>query len=101
TLRHHAALGFREMTFGAGAPFPDPGDALRALESALQGCTRCKLSKSRSTVVFGSGSPRARLLVVGEGPGEEEDRQGNALVGPAGQRPTHMRAAVGFEPARD
>jgi uracil-DNA glycosylase family 4 len=98
TLRHHRDLGFTEVTL-TRVPFPDPSDALRQQERNLQGCTRCKLSKSRSTIVFGSGNPRARLLVVGEGPGEEEDKQGTPFVGRAGQLLTRMLAAkgVGFD----
>jgi uracil-DNA glycosylase family 4 len=102
TLRHHHDLGWREMTLGR-TPFPDPSDALREQEQALQGCSRCKLCRSRSTVVFGSGNPRARLMVIGEGPGEEEDKQGKPFVGRAGQLLTRMLAAkgVGFDRERD
>ena len=100
TLRHHRDLGVKEITLSR-TPFPDPADAIRAQERALQGCPRCKLSKSRSTVVFGSGNPRARLMVIGEGPGEEEDRQGVPFVGRAGQLLTKMLASVGFDRERD
>ncbi|HEV8440089.1 MAG TPA: uracil-DNA glycosylase [Methylomirabilota bacterium] len=102
TLRHHRDLGFKEILLSR-VPFPDPGDALRQHEGDLQGCTRCKLSKSRSTIVFGSGSPRARFMVIGEGPGEEEDKQGKPFVGRAGQLLTRMLAAkgVGFDRERD
>src|SRR5262245_13569633 len=93
-LRHHRELGFSEITL-TRVPFPDPGDRLREQERDLQGCTRCKLSKSRSRIVYGSGSPRARLMVVGEGPGEEEDKQGIPFVGRAGQLLTRMLAAKG------
>ena len=100
TLRHHQDLGVTEISL-AQAPVVDPREALRPQEAALQGCPRCKLSTSRTTVVFGSGNPRARLLVVGEGPGEEEDRQGKPFVGRAGQLLTKMLAAVGFDRERD
>ena len=100
TLRHHRDLGVREIQLSR-EPFPDPGDALREQERALQGCTRCKLCGSRSTIVFGSGSARARLMVVGEGPGEEEDKQGKPFVGRAGQLLTRMLASVGFDRERD
>jgi uracil-DNA glycosylase family 4 len=98
TLRHHRDLGVREVTLSRD-PFPEPGDALRAQERALAGCTRCKLCGSRSTVVFGSGHARARLMVIGEGPGEEEDKQGKPFVGRAGQLLSRMLAAkgVGFD----
>lgn len=102
TLRHHRDLGFREIALSR-TPLPDPGDALAEQVRSLAGCTRCKLCKSRSTIVFGVGSPRARLMVVGEGPGEEEDKQGIPFVGRAGQLLTRMLAAkgVGFDRERD
>ncbi len=100
TLRHHRDLGVREITLSRD-PLPSPADVLRQQEQALAGCTRCKLSRSRSTIVFGSGSARARLMVVGEGPGEEEDRQGKPFVGRAGQLLTRMLGSVGFDRDRD
>jgi DNA polymerase len=66
------------------------------VEAASAGCTRCKLSEKRSTIVFGAGSPEARLVIIGEGPGEEEDRQGKPFVGRAGQLLTKMLDAVGL-----
>jgi uracil-DNA glycosylase len=71
-----------------------PDEALRRQETALQGCTRCKLCQSRNTIVFGSGNPRAELIVIGEGPGAEEDAQGLPFVGRAGQLLTNMLKAV-------
>lgn len=100
TLRHHRDLGWREIALDRPEP-PDPTQALLGQERALQGCTRCKLSGSRSTIVFGSGNPDARLVVIGEGPGEEEDRQGKPFVGRAGQLLTKMLAAVHFDRERD
>ncbi len=49
------------------------------------GCTRCPLSSGRTQVVFGEGDPAAGLMVVGEGPGREEDLQGRPFVGRSGQ----------------
>jgi len=117
TLRHHRDLGFKEIALSrvpfsgpalpgsplSDAPLSDAAAALRLQEQARAGCQLCKLCKSRSTVVFGVGNPRARLMVVGEGPGEEEDRQGVPFVGRAGQLLTRMLAArgVGFDRDRD
>ena len=71
-----------------------PADALRAQEQALQGCRRCKLCEGRASIVFGSGNPQAGLVVIGEGPGADEDAQGLPFVGRAGQLLTRMLASV-------
>jgi uracil-DNA glycosylase family 4 len=71
-----------------------PGEALRAQEERLQGCRLCKLCEGRHTIVFGSGNPQADLVVIGEGPGAEEDAQGLPFVGRAGQLLTRMLASV-------
>ena len=57
-------------------------------------CTRCQLAQGRHTVVFGSGDPFAELMLVGEGPGAEEDRQGLPFVGPAGELLTRILQAI-------
>lgn len=59
-------------------------------------CTRCKLHRGRSRLVFGVGNPNAALVFVGEGPGADEDRQGIPFVGKAGQLLTKMIEAMGF-----
>jgi DNA polymerase len=100
SLRHYRALGLADVTFSR-PPFPDPADALAEQERALQGCTRCKLCKSRTNIAFGSGHPQAKLMVVGEGPGEEEDRQGKPFVGRAGQLLTKMLESVKLDRERD
>ena len=58
---------------------------LAELEEQAKACVRCPLSEGRTTVVFGEGDPAADLMVVGEGPGREEDRQGRPFVGRSGQ----------------
>lgn len=76
----------------------DPAHALQALQDEIgPACARCKLcTLGRSTVVFGSGSPKARLMFVGEAPGEDEDRQGLPFVGRAGQLLTRIIEAIGM-----
>lgn len=59
-------------------------------------CRRCALCSGRSNVVFGVGNPRARLMFVGEGPGVEEDRQGEPFVGAAGKRLTRWINRIGL-----
>jgi uracil-DNA glycosylase family 4 len=58
---------------------------LAELASEAAGCTRCRLSAGRTNVVFGMGNPRAKLMFVGEAPGEREDLQGLPFVGRSGQ----------------
>lgn len=93
TLRHHKDMGVTEVTLG-GDYLLGPEDALAAQERALQGCRRCKLCEGRSTIVFGSGNPNADLVVIGEGPGADEDAQGKPFVGRAGQLLTKMLDSV-------
>jgi DNA polymerase len=93
TLRHYRALGLTELPLGDDV-LQGPEDALRSQERDLQGCSRCKLCAGRSTVVFGAGNPRADLVVIGEGPGADEDQQGKPFVGRAGQLLTKMLESV-------
>ena len=64
---------------------PTGAAALRAVRDELGDCRRCALCKTRKNIVFGVGSAEADLVVVGEGPGAQEDQQGEPFVGPAGQ----------------
>lgn len=59
-------------------------------------CRRCDLWRTRTQVVFGEGNPNASLMLIGEGPGETEDRQGHPFVGRAGQLLGRVLAAVGL-----
>ena len=67
------------------------------LLQAAQNCHACPLAADRNFMVFGEGSHQARLMFIGEGPGEEEDRQGRPFVGRAGQMLSNMIKAMGFE----
>ena len=58
---------------------------LADVERVALACTLCPLSQGRTTVVFGEGDPHAQLMVVGEGPGRDEDLQGRPFVGRSGQ----------------
>jgi uracil-DNA glycosylase len=71
------------------------GDLAALRETAL-GCPRCRLSETRTHVVFGEGSPTAEVVVVGEAPGAEEDRTGRPFVGRAGKLLDLMLASIGF-----
>jgi len=65
------------------------------LQEAVRHCTACELCQSRTQAVFGVGHPQAPLVVVGEAPGADEDRQGEPFVGVAGQLLDQMLAAIG------
>jgi uracil-DNA glycosylase len=71
-------------------------EALLAVRRDLGECARCSLSQKRTKLVFGVGNPRAELVFVGEGPGEDEDLSGEPFVGKAGQLLTKMIEAMGF-----
>ena len=75
----------------------DPADLLKVIREDLGDCTRCVLHKQgRKQIVFGVGNPRAELMFVGEGPGADEDEQGEPFVGRAGQLLNKMIAAMGL-----
>ena len=75
----------------------DPVAALKLIREDLGDCTRCKLHKQgRKQIVFGVGNPRAELMFVGEGPGADEDTQGEPFVGRAGQLLNNMIKAMGI-----
>jgi DNA polymerase len=71
--------------------------ALQQLRDEIGDCTRCPLHAGRNQMVFGDGSPTARLMFVGEGPGADEDAQGIPFVGRAGQLLNNMIAAMGLK----
>ena len=72
-----------------------------ALRATVSGCTACALSQGRQQTVFGTGHPQARWMVVGEAPGEQEDRSGEPFVGAAGQLLDRMLAALQLTRAED
>lgn len=70
---------------------------LDELNNLIKNCTKCELHKNRNNFVFGSGNPDADVMVIGEGPGAEEDKQGLPFVGRAGQLLTDILKAIKFE----
>ena len=80
------------------APLPAGIDAMDwpALQAAVATCRACGLCAGRTQAVFGTGSQTADWMVVGEAPGETEDRVGEPFVGPAGQLLDNMLAAIGL-----
>lgn len=79
---------------------PVPREELRhrlaLIDEQVRSCTRCELHKGRTHTVFARGNPEAKLVFVGEGPGQEEDRTGQPFVGAAGQLLDKMVAAMGL-----
>ncbi len=68
---------------------------LEVIRSELGDCQRCKLHRTRRTIVFGEGNIKARLMLIGEGPGYDEDLQGRPFVGKAGQLLTKILQSIG------
>jgi DNA polymerase len=71
------------------------------LQQACQRCTRCGLCETRKNVVFGVGNPNADILFIGEGPGEQEDLQGQPFVGPAGKLLDDMLSIIDLDRKRN
>lgn len=90
-------------TYEEPALFPEEKEgwektnSLDELEKIISNCTKCRLHSGRNKFVFGTGNPRADVLVIGEGPGAEEDKQGLPFVGRAGKLLTDMLKAIKFE----
>ncbi len=70
---------------------------LEELEKLICNCTNCRLHQNRNKFVFGTGNPNADVMIIGEGPGAEEDKQGLPFVGRAGKLLTDMLKAINFE----
>jgi DNA polymerase len=77
------------------------GPGLQGLQKSCQDCRRCGLAAGRQQVVISRGDPAARLMVIGEGPGAQEDASGRPFVGRAGQLLDQMLASVGLDSERD
>ena len=74
----------------------DPEHALAELRASVAGCRGCVLAEGRTQVVFGAGASEADLMFVGEGPGYNEDKQGEPFVGQAGRLLTELLAEIGL-----
>lgn len=102
-----AAQGGREgmASRGSGSPAlpdgPPKGDSLAAVAQEAARCRKCRLASGRARAVPGEGAARPLVLVVGEGPGAEEDASGRPFVGPAGQLLDRMLAAIGLSRAEN
>lgn len=101
-LRYQRELFGEELFIGDSEAFrrPHPSlhpETLDELEKAIQNCQKCSLSKTRTHFVFGTGNADANLMLIGEAPGKDEDRQGEPFVGKAGQLLDKILIAIGFQ----
>lgn len=106
TASHAAQAAVDEPALSESQTHADPfssvaapaNDSLEQISTDLLSppCPRCKLCQTRKTVVVGEGNPKAELVFVGEGPGEQEDAQGRPFVGKAGQLLDRMIQAMGL-----
>ena len=95
----------KPLSFDELVPIPAEGvapaaraAALKVIQDEIGDCTRCPLAYGgRHSIVFGDGSPTARLMFVGEGPGADEDASGVPFVGKAGQLLNNMISAMGLK----
>ena len=114
-LEYAQALGFKEVEVkdivsakgsereaprkraASGLTKDEKARGLEDLSDEIGDCTRCKLCKGRQNIVFGVGSPDADIMFIGEGPGRDEDVQGEPFVGRAGQLLTKIIEAMGYK----
>jgi len=88
----------KESLFDAVRPvIQDKPAALKAVREDIGDCIRCRLHKGRKNIVFGVGNVNADIMFVGEGPGADEDEQGEPFVGRAGQLLNNMISAMGLK----
>lgn len=86
----------QKSTIRKGEPVSSGLSPLAQLAASVRDCQKCRLHETRTRVVFGTGSPDADLVFVGEAPGRDEDRQGEPFVGAAGQLLTRIIQAIGL-----
>ena len=72
-------------------------DNWEELEKSIENCNKCKLYRTRQNIVFGVGNKKAKIMFIGEGPGADEDRQGEPFVGRAGKLMNMAFQAVGLK----
>jgi uracil-DNA glycosylase family 4 len=85
------------VSHSSRSPLPQMTLTLEGIREELGDCRRCKLHRTRRTIVFGEGNKKAKLMFVGEGPGYDEDVQGRPFVGKAGQLLTKILQSIHFQ----
>ena len=103
-LEYYQALGFDSLPISSNffvnshiECSSGKNEQLTNLREEIGDCHRCKLSRGRKNIVFGTGDANARLLFIGEAPGKEEDVQGEPFVGEAGMLLTKLIEKMGFK----
>jgi uracil-DNA glycosylase family 4 len=96
-LRQQVELGFGEVyTQVRTKKKKTSPQSLDDFYHRIKDCTKCPLGKTRTNFVFGAGNPHAKIMLIGEAPGREEDLQGEPFVGAAGKLLDKMLAAINF-----
>jgi len=91
---HVGAIGESPQTYPIKKFSQASAASLAEIRNELGNCQRCKLHKTRQTIVFGEGNAKAKLMLIGEGPGYDEDAQGKPFVGRAGQLLTKILQSI-------
>ena len=89
--------GLSSSEMEPGAPSQSEVLTLDKIRKELGDCKRCKLHRTRKTIVFGEGDKKAKLMIIGEGPGYDEDVQGRPFVGKAGQLLTKILQSINLQ----
>jgi DNA polymerase len=99
-LEYLKEMGIEDLpSFGKGPGEPSQSEVLtlEEIKKELGDCKRCKLHRTRRTIVFGEGNKKAKLMIIGEGPGYDEDVQGRPFVGKAGQLLTKILQSISLQ----
>lgn len=99
-LKYLKGMGIDSLFVSSGVSqeaYQSKGLTLEEIRRELGDCKRCKLHRIRRTLVFGEGKEKARLMLIGEGPGYNEDVQGRPFVGRAGQLLTKILQSIGLQ----
>ena len=97
TMKAVEAAGKQAVTAPAGQAVRDPEKLLDEIRPSVESCTKCDLATTRTNTVFGQGNPHAKLVFIGEAPGADEDAQGLAFVGRAGQLLTKIIESIDLD----
>ena len=93
-LKYLKEMGISALPISEGNPRRVSSPTLEEIRSEMGNCQRCKLHRTRHTLVFGEGNKKAEFMIIGEGPGYEEDVQGKPFVGKAGQLLTNILQSI-------